>query len=269
MNMARKMSATVSGNGPRTVVLANGFCTSASDWDAVVSRLEADFRIVRFEYVGYPGTPDAAWNPDRYAELYGHADDVLLLLRELEITGAAFVGHSLSAMIGALVQVTAPTRINHLVTIGGSPRYIDDDAYVGGFSEADVDALIESADCNLELWIAGFAPGALGTDATPEQLRSYQAHFLDMRPDVARQLITSIFHSDFRHVLPRVTCRVDVVQTQHDVAVPRSVAEYLVQHMPDASLHILPVSGHVPFLTHSEVTSNTLHGLLAQHTPTP
>ena len=105
--------------------------------------------------------------------------------------------------------------------------------------------------------------------ATPAQLRRYEAHFLGMRPYVARQLITGIFHSDFRHVLPRVGCRVDVVQTQHDEAVPLSVAEYLVQLIPEAYLHVLPVSGHVPFLTHSELTANTLHDLLAQRMLTP
>ena len=45
-----------------------------------------------------------------------------------------FVGHSVSAMIGVLAAVARARALRRLVLVGPSPRYIDDDGYVGGFS---------------------------------------------------------------------------------------------------------------------------------------
>ena len=46
-----------------------------------------------------------------------------------------FVGHSVSAMIGVLADAARPEPFDRLVMVGPSPRYIDDEGYVGGFSE--------------------------------------------------------------------------------------------------------------------------------------
>ena len=47
-----------------------------------------------------------------------------------------FVGHSVSAMIGVLAAAAEPERFARLVLVGPSPRYIDDDGYVGGLHAA-------------------------------------------------------------------------------------------------------------------------------------
>lgn len=49
MRFAERMNASVSGSGPRTVILANGFCTSSRSWDAIMPHLSGSVRIVRFE----------------------------------------------------------------------------------------------------------------------------------------------------------------------------------------------------------------------------
>ena len=58
---------------------------------------------------------------------------------------AVFVGHSVSAMIGALASIKAPELFESLVMVGPSPRYIDDGDYVGGFSAAQIEELLDFA----------------------------------------------------------------------------------------------------------------------------
>ena len=50
-------------------------------------------------------------------------------------------------MIGVLAVKRAPQLFNELVMIGPSPRYLDDDGYVGGFTEAQIHELVD-------FWIA-------------------------------------------------------------------------------------------------------------------
>ena len=51
-------------------------------------------------------------------------------------------------MIGVLAAAREPARFRALVLVGPSPRYIDDEGYVGGFSRADIDGLLDSLDSN-------------------------------------------------------------------------------------------------------------------------
>ena len=66
-----------------------------------------------------------------------------------------FVGHSVSAMIGVLAVNREPERFAKLVMVGPSPRYIDDGGYVGGFTAADIDELLDVARQQLPRVVAG------------------------------------------------------------------------------------------------------------------
>ena len=74
------------------------------------------------------------WDAPRYSTLEGYAEDLVHLLRELDLEQPVLVGHSVSAMIAAHAQVMAPELVARLVMIGPSPRYVDEGDYVGGFS---------------------------------------------------------------------------------------------------------------------------------------
>ncbi len=77
---------------------------------------------------------------DRHATLEGYAADVLQICRALAVRDAVFVGHSVSAMIGIIAARKAPHRFESLILIGPSPCYINDAAYHGGFTRADIDS---------------------------------------------------------------------------------------------------------------------------------
>lgn len=96
--------------------------------------------------------------PERYATLDGYADDVLRICRELELRQVIFVGHSVSAMMGVLAAVREPERFGKLILLCPSPRYVDDAGYRGGFSQADIDELLESLDSNYLGWSATMPP---------------------------------------------------------------------------------------------------------------
>lgn len=247
-----------------TVVLANGFCTSRASWDHVASEIPAEWRVLRFEYVGSAGTAPEAWIPGRHTSMHGHAADVVLMLRALELRDVVFVGHSMSAMIGGLVRVSAPELVSHLVMLGASPRFIDDVGYSGGFSQQAIDDLVHAASVDLERWIGGFAPLALGEQASRAHLDRFIGNLLEMRPDIALEMVRLVFQLDVRQEIPRVDCPVNLLQSQFDVAVPPIVGVWLEKRLPNASLEVLPVNGHVPQVTHPEVVSARVNRILEQ-----
>ena len=70
--------------------------------------------------------------------------------------------------MGVLAADREPERFSKLILIGPSPRYIDDAGYRGGFSEADIDELLESLDSNYLGWSAAMAPVIMGNPDRPE-----------------------------------------------------------------------------------------------------
>src|SRR4051812_4843405 len=104
-------------------------------WRFVAPAFEPDFKVVLFDHVGHGRSDLRAFDRTKYATLHGYADDVLEICSALDLKDAAFVGHSVSAMIGALAAIKEPDRFERLVLVGPSPRYVNDGNYVGGFNK--------------------------------------------------------------------------------------------------------------------------------------
>lgn len=261
------LNASVTGEGAHTIVLANGLGTTQHTWRHVVDAFAPHCRIVRFDHAGTTSTDLADFDGRRYATLHGYADDAVELLDALDVGPVTWVGHSVSGTIGLLAAVAAPERIGQLVLISASPRYLDDADYPGGFAPADIDALLTAIGRDYHAWISGFSPLAIGRADCPEAIHEFSASLRRMRPDVAHQILTTIFTGDYRAVLPRVEQPVTVVQPRDDVAVPVAVGRYLAARLPHASYRELDVVGHVPHLTDPDAVIAVLRNVLAGVVP--
>lgn len=254
---------SIVGTGSRTVVFGNGFGTGKEIWRHQVEALRGACRLVLFDYVGTPDTDLSAYSPERYDSLYAHADDVVELLEELDVRDTVFVGHSVSAMIGALVAVAAPERVSRLVMIAGSPCYIDEPGYEGGFTREEIDTVLTMTATEYHSWVSGFSPKFVGNPSAPSVIDEFASYLRRMRPDVAHAMLTAIFTSDLRAVLPRVRQPTMLIQPSHDIAVPPGVARYLAERLPDATLREISARGHLPHVVAPEqVTPLILEHLL-------
>ncbi len=154
-------------DGAQPMVFAHGFGCDQNMWRHLVPHFEDRYRVVLFDHVGAGGSDLSAYDPGRYSDLAGYADDVLHLCRELGLDDVIFVGHSVSAMIGVLAAAREPDRFAHLVLVGPSPRYLDDVDYVGGFTTEDIDGLLTSLESNYLGWSEAMAPTIMGNPERP------------------------------------------------------------------------------------------------------
>src|SRR5690349_19953133 len=131
----------VKESGPpdaQPMLFAHGVGCDQSMWRHVATAYDRDHRVITFDHAGAGGSDPSLWDAQRYATLDGYGDDVVRVGPELDLHDVIFVGHSVSAMIGVLVQVRVPERFPHLVMFGSSPRYSNDEGYHGGFSRTDI-----------------------------------------------------------------------------------------------------------------------------------
>lgn len=248
-------------NGP-AVVLGHGFGCDQRMWRHVAPAFEEDHRVVLFDHVGSGASDLTAYDGDRYATLDAYAADVVEILETLELRDVAFVGHSVSAMIGVLAANAAPGRIGRLALLGASPRYIDDAEYRGGFSRADVDDLLETLERNFAEWSRSMASIAVATPGRPDIEHELERSFLQTDAAVARQFGRATFLCDHRADLARVQVPTLVLHSTDDPIVPDEVAEYLHRHIAGSTLRRLHATGHYPHLSGPAETVRHLRDFL-------
>ena len=186
--------------------------------------------------------------------LDGYADDLIDIGRELNISGAVFVGHSVSAMIGVLASLKEPDLFESLVLVGPSARYINDHDYVGGFSAEQINELLDFLGSNYLGWSAAMAPAIMGNSDRPELGEELTNSFCRTDPEIAKSFARVTFMSDNRADLSKVRARTLVLQCSDDLIAPTEVGRYVHEHIRGSEMVIMRATGHCPNLSAPEET---------------
>jgi len=231
-------------------------------WRFVAPGFENEFKVVLFDHVGAGGSDLSAYSREKYSTLHGYAVDVVEICRELHLSDVIFVGHSVSSMIGLLAAKQAPELFSRLVMVGPSPRYIDDEDYMGGFSAAQIEELLEFLDSNHLGWSQAMAPTIMGNADRPELGEELTNSFCRTDPEIAKQFARTTFTSDNRNDLAAVTIPTLVLQCSDDVIAPREVGEYVHAHIANSELVYLKATGHCPNLSAPEETTAAIRAFV-------
>jgi sigma-B regulation protein RsbQ len=260
----QRNNVRVSGRGRTAIVFSHGFGCDQNMWRFVAPAFEREYKVVLFDHVGHGRSDLAAFDRNKYATLQGYADDVLDICAALDLEDAVFVGHSVSAMIGALAAIKEPRRFDRLVMVGPSPRYVNDGDYVGGFNPQDIEGLLDFLDTNHLGWSSAMAPTIMGNPDRPELAAELTNSFCRTDPEIARHFARVTFLSDNRADLARVKTRSLVLQCADDVIAPPCVGEYVHRHIAGSRIVYMRATGHCPNLSAPEETVAAISAFLAE-----
>lgn len=251
------------GNGSQTLVFAHGFGSNQTAWRHQIAAFASNYRIVLFDHVGAGKSDFNAYSPRRYSSLYAYAEDLLDLCSELKLKSCILVGHSVSGMVSLLAALVEPQCFSQLIFVGASPRYLNDQGYVGGFEQSDLDALYSAMSTNYYAWASGFAPLVMGNPDKPELATEFASTLAAIRPDIAQAVARMIFESDHRAELPRLKTPTLILQSSNDIAVPPEVGRYMADKIPHSQLINIAAQGHLPHLSAPDTVTNVIASCLA------
>jgi len=249
LSILKRNNVTVHGDGDQAMVFAHGFGCDQNMWRLVEPTFRSNFRTVLFDHVGAGGSDLSAYSKEKYASLEGYADDVIEICRALNLKDAIFVGHSVSGMIGTIASTKAPKLFSKLVLVGPSPRYINDHDYIGGFSAAQIEELLELLDSNHMGWSNTMAPVIMGNADRPELGSELANSFCRTDPEIAKHFARVTFTSDNRADLKNVKAQALILQCSEDVIAPLTVGHYVHKNLPDSQLVVMKATGHCPNLS--------------------
>lgn len=261
-DVIRRNNVRISGRGEQPIVFAHGFGCDQNMWRFVAPAFEASHRVVLFDHVGAGQSDASAYDRRKYGALDGYAADVLEICGALQLSDAIFVGHSVSAMIGALAVKKEPERFKALVMVGPSPRYLDDADYVGGFSRQDIDSLLNALESNYLGWSSSMAPVIMGNADRPELGNELTNSFCRTDPAIAAHFARVTFLSDNREDLEHIAIPTLILQCSEDVIAPYAVGGYVHGHVAGSQLVVMEATGHCPNLSAPEETIGAIRNFL-------
>ncbi|MGN2389829.1 alpha/beta fold hydrolase [Pseudomonas syringae] len=266
MSVQQRNNVNIMGDGPATLIFAHGFGCDQHMWRFMAPHFAERFKVVLFDLVGSGNSDVSAWYPHKYASLKGYATDLLELADEFAGTGpVVHIGHSVSCMIAVLAELQSPSRFDSHIMFGPSPHYLNDGDYLGGFTRADVDSLLETLESNYLGWASTMAPTLMGAGDRPELSEELASSFCRTNAEIAKQFARVTFLSDHRADVARFNSRTLILQSSDDLVVPVQVGEYLHHVIADSALHMIDNVGHYPHMSAPQECITAMNLFLAPY----
>lgn len=249
MDLQHRNNVKVMGDGPATLIFSHGFGCDQSMWGYLVNDFTNRFKVVLYDLVGAGQSNLGAYDRDKYNSLNGYARDLVEIIDQFASGPVILVGHSVSAMIGALADRQSPGKVAAHVMIGPSPCYIDSDDYSGGFKLEDIHSLLDTLDSNYLGWSSTMAPVIMGAPGQPALGEELTNSFCRTEPEIAKQFARVTFMSDNRQDIAGLTTPTLILQSTDDLIAPIAVGEYLHAVLPNSTLCVVDNVGHCPHMS--------------------
>jgi len=234
--------------------LVHGYGCDQNMWRYITPQFKEDYRIILIDLVGSGKSDENSYDYDKYNSLEGYAEDIIEICDALNAKNVCIVGYSVSAMIGLLAAVKRPTLFEKLIMISPSPRYINDAIYFGGFSQNDIDDLMETLDSNYLGWSSAMAPVIMGNSDRPELAAELEESFCQNNPEIAKHFAKVTFQGDNRSDLNKLTIDTLIIQSKEDAIASVKVGQYVHENIANSKLVISESIGHCPHLSEPNQT---------------
>ncbi len=228
-----------------TLVLLHGWGASEAIWQRQLEAFGDEFEVLAPRFPQW----DAAW-------LAGY-------LSTLDPQQTVVLGWSLGGMLllEALARQGSPAPAVTVLS-GVAPVFCRRPDHLWGQSGAVVRAMRLGLGREPVRVIGDFAAACLAPGE--EVFGKEAAAGFDFQADPAHlaQGLDYLREKDLRGLLSRISGRVSIIQGGRDSIVDPAQAQFLREQLPAAALHLLPSTGHLPFLTQAEAFNGILRELL-------
>lgn len=128
-------------------------------------------------------------------------------------------------------------------------RFINSEDYYGGFEIPHIEQLFASIESNYDQWATSFA-SAVVDNSDPASVEKFAGTLKKMGSKIALPLAKTVFLSDHRSILEKVTIPCTIIGTTSDIVVPDSVPIHMQNKIKGkTTIEIINTTGHFPQLT--------------------
>jgi 2-succinyl-6-hydroxy-2,4-cyclohexadiene-1-carboxylate synthase len=224
------------GMAPETIVLLHGFTQTGRSWDPTIAALGERYRALAPDIRGHGSAAHA-----RPADFPSVQADILAS----DPGPFALAGYSMGGRIALSLALAAPERVSRLTLVGASPGLADpgersarraaDEALAGRIEGEGIEVFAREW-AALPLWAS--QPPAVAQDAHAIRLSQSPAGLAAALRGLGTGAMEPLWDR-----LPQLAIPVTLIVGEHDAKF-RAIAEQMAELLPDATLHVVPGTGH-------------------------
>jgi len=254
----------VIGNGP-DLVLLHGWGLNSACWQNIVPQLAQHYRLHLVDLPGFGFSCDA----------FSHSSsliDITTALAAVTPENATWLGWSLGGLCASHFALQYPQRVNCLVTVASSPKFMAQELAVNGLNwpgiKPDVLSYFnQQLAQNLPVTINRFlAIQAMGSLTAKQDIRDLK-RLLSLRPEPHIDALTAglklLETVDLRDDLLDLTMPFYRLYGRLDTLVPQPVIELMDSALPRSGKHVFQESSHAPFISEPDNFVTILREFLA------
>lgn len=251
------------GEGPPIVILP-GLCTSIDYWQCTIPVLAEHHRVLA---VDLPGLAKSD-KPDASYDLEWITDRLAAFLDARRVTRAHFIGGSMGGHLVMLMALKYPSRVDKLVLMGTSgvwpkPGFLLDFGLKHLWNETIViDHMRRNWPSIFVQIVRHQTPAAVRILAYQMSVRAVGTDF-ETEGRASARALRSIFYHSLRDRLGELRNPTLLIFGQHDPIHLPSDGRYMVAHMPNARLVVVPDAAHEVMLDQPEVFNSLVTAFLA------
>jgi pimeloyl-[acyl-carrier protein] methyl ester esterase len=243
----------------RAMVVLHGWGLHGGVWQETTTALADRCRCYRVDLPGFGRSRRVPAAPTLPA-LAGS------VVEAVPIRQAVWMGWSLGGMVALEAACAWPDRVQALVLVASSPRFVQGDDWPHGVPEKTLESFAGALDRDYREALMRFLVLQAGPDRQARRIiqRLRGELFRHGAPGEGALAggLALLRESDLRCRLFQVACPTLVILGERDTLIPAAVGETLQVLRPDWQVQVMAGSAHAPFLSHSEKFNSIVRGFL-------
>jgi pimeloyl-ACP methyl ester carboxylesterase len=236
------------GGGRHSCLMIHGFGEGGYVWDRVLPAIASRYDAIAPDLRGHG---DSAWDAEARYDVQAHIDDVVHVIRALDLRRLVLVGHSMGGEIAVHVAAQCADRVAGLVIVDFGPC-LNPEGIAMVRAEIEAANRVYSSVEEYASWLSKRRPLIAKEVLLSLAQCALRAHpgegfRLKVDPAITRsQCRQSNAASDagLWSLLSRMAWPVLVVRGAGSAVLSRNVAERMIEIMPYARLETVPAAGH-------------------------
>jgi 3-oxoadipate enol-lactonase len=214
------------------LVLIHGVGGSSHNWDDIVERLSAAFRVIAVDLRGHGGSPPILAPCDVFAL----ARDVVCVMDAAGVPTASIAGYSLGGQVAQAIALQWPKRVHKLLLISTVAGRTDAERAgaerrIAFLEQSGLSAMAES---NRDRWFTdGFQRNH------PDQVDLRMRQLLQTDPESYAHAFTIFATTDLAPRLGEISVPTLIVTGEHDPTATPRMARLMHERIPGSELQIL------------------------------
>lgn len=253
----------IAGSGMPLVMIHAGIADNRM-WDHEFETFAGDNLVLRFDMRGYGKSLPVEGD-------FNNQDDLTALLETLATPAPAiFMGCSMGGGLAIDFALAQPDKVAALILVGSGPPGLELDAEgpdeLFAQSEAAFHAgeLDRVAELDMQIWFDGIGRNAREVNQFVRRKAYNMARLVAEHEykDIGKHIRKST-EKPAAERLPELKIPVLVAVGENDLPYLRLAAEYMFEHLPNASKLLIPNAGHLPNMEHPELFAARVSAFLA------